>query len=163
MYRHFAELLYSRSEATPIDQDIIKLLVQRPVKHLLADEPDKAELLRVLNNRKCGSAPGGDGKVVDFYKAMCAPLEGGSGRGLTKLLEVVQHIWRCEKVEESWLVGKLRLLPKSGDLSNPNNWRGITLLAVIQAPICPRTSHRYAGTSHLTLKRWDGHPRATRL
>ena len=69
VYRHFAELLYSRSEATPIDQDIIKLLVQRPVKHLLADEPDKAELLRVLNNRKCGSAPGGDGKVVDFYKA----------------------------------------------------------------------------------------------
>jgi hypothetical protein len=65
---------------------------------------------------------------------MCAPLEGGSGRGLTKLLEVVQHIimiWRCEKVEESWLVGKLtgRLLPKSGDPSNPNNWRGITLLA----------------------------------
>jgi hypothetical protein len=58
VYRHFAELLYSRSEATPIDQDIIKLLVQRPVKHLLADEPDKAELLRVLNNRKCGSAPG---------------------------------------------------------------------------------------------------------
>ena len=117
VYRHFAELLYSRSEATPIDQDIIKLLVQRSVKHLLADEPDKAELLRVLNNRNCGSAPGGDGKVVDFYKAMCAPLEGGSGRGLTKLLEVVQHIWRCEKVEESWLVGKLRLLPKSGDLS----------------------------------------------
>ncbi len=41
-------------------------------------------------------------------------------------------------MEESWLVGKLRLLPKSGDLtddtvtdhlSNPNNWRGITLLA----------------------------------
>ncbi len=31
-------------------------------------------------------------------------------------------------MEESWLVGKLRLLPKSGDLSNPNNWRGITLL-----------------------------------
>ena len=33
---------------------------------------------------------------------MCAPLEGGSGRGLTKLLEVVRCIWRSEKVEESW-------------------------------------------------------------
>ncbi len=54
---------------------------------------------------------------------MCDPPEGGSGRGLTKLLEVVQHIWRCEKVEELWLVGKLRLLPKSGDLGNPNDWR----------------------------------------
>ncbi len=92
-----------------------------------------------MSNRKCGSVPGGDGKFVDFYKAMCAPLEGGSGRGLTKLLdsardsEVVVYIWRCEKVEESWLlvVGRLRLLPKSGDLSNPNNWRGITLLALL--------------------------------
>ena len=93
------------------------------MNHLLAEEPDETELLRVLSNRKCGSAPGGDGKVVDFYKAMCAPLEGGSGRGLTKLLEVVRYIWRTEEVEESWLVGKLRLLPKSGDLSNPNNWR----------------------------------------
>ena len=80
-----------------IDQGIIDLLDQRPVNHLLAAEPDEPELWRVLKNRKCGSAPGGDGKVVDFYKAMCAPLEGGSGRGLTKLLEVVQHIWRCEK------------------------------------------------------------------
>jgi hypothetical protein len=43
-----------------------------------------------------------------------------------KLLEVAQHIRRSEKVEETWLVGKLRLLSKSGDLSNPNNWRGIT-------------------------------------
>ncbi len=106
-----------------------------------AAEPDEPELWKVLKNRKCGSAPGGDGKVVDFHKAMCAPLEGGSGRGLTKLLEVVQHIWRCAacaKVEESWLVGKLRLLPKSGDLtgSNPNNWRGITLLAVIAKLFC---------------------------
>ncbi len=103
---------------------------------MLAVEPDETDVWKVLKNRKCGSAPGGDGKFVDFYKAMCAPLEGGSGRGLTKLLEVVQHIWRCEKVEESWLVGKLRLIPKSGDLRNPNNWRGITLLAVIAKLFC---------------------------
>ena len=55
----------------------------------------------------------------------------------TQLLEVVRYIcqWRTEKVEESWLVGKLRLLLKSGDLSNPN-LRGITLLAVIAKLFC---------------------------
>jgi hypothetical protein len=125
---------------------MIKLLDQRPVNHLLAVEPDESEseLWRGLKNRKCGSAPGGDGKFVDLNKAMCAPLEGGSGRGLTKLLEVVRYIrvWRTEKVEESWLVGKLRLLPKSGDLSNPNNWRGITLLAMIAKLFCPVLSNR---------------------
>jgi hypothetical protein len=119
------------------------------VNHSLVAEPDQAELLKVMSNRKCGSAPGGDGKFVDFYKAMCAPLEGGSGRGLTKLLEVVVYIWGCEKVEESWLVGRLRLLPKSGDLSNPNNWRGITLLAVIGKIFCSVLSNRI--TSHMQV------------
>ncbi len=94
MYRHFAENLYSRTQATQalIDQGIIELLDQRPVNHVLAAEPDEHELWTVLKNRKCGSAPGGDGKFVDFYKALCAPLEGGSGRGLTQLLEVVRYI-----------------------------------------------------------------------
>jgi hypothetical protein len=43
MYRHFAEELYSRTEATTIlvDQDSIKLLDQRPVNHLLAAELDE--------------------------------------------------------------------------------------------------------------------------
>lgn len=96
VYRHFAENLYSRTQATLIDQGIIELLDQRPVNHLLAAEPDEHELWKVLKNRKCGSAPGGDGKFVDFYKALCAPLEGGSGRGLTQLLEVVRYIWSLE-------------------------------------------------------------------
>jgi hypothetical protein len=43
-YRHFAEKLYSRLEATPIDQGIIDILDQRPVNHLLAVEPDETEI-----------------------------------------------------------------------------------------------------------------------
>ena len=31
-------------------------------------------------------------------------------------------------VYEEWLAGRLKVLPKKGDLSNPNNWRGIMLL-----------------------------------
>ena len=48
VYRHFAENLYSRIEATLIDQGIIGLLDQRPVNHLLAAEPDEHELWKVL-------------------------------------------------------------------------------------------------------------------
>jgi hypothetical protein len=43
-YRHFAEKLYSRLEATPIDQGIIDILDQRPINHLLAVEPDETEI-----------------------------------------------------------------------------------------------------------------------
>jgi hypothetical protein len=65
------------------------------------------------------------------------------------LLEVVRYIWRTEKVEESWLVGKIRLLPKSGDLSNPNNWRGMALLAMIAKLFCSVLSNRM--TSHMQV------------
>jgi hypothetical protein len=41
MHRHFAEELYSRTEATTIDQDSTKLLDQRPVNHVLAAQPDE--------------------------------------------------------------------------------------------------------------------------
>ncbi len=43
VYRHFAENLYSRTQATLIDQGIIELLDQRPraVNLLLAAEPDE--------------------------------------------------------------------------------------------------------------------------
>ncbi len=56
----------------------VVLRVKVLVNQLLAAEPDEPELWKVLKSRKCGSAPGGDGTVVDFYTAMCAPLEGGS-------------------------------------------------------------------------------------
>ncbi len=81
------------------DSRVVSVALRVKVNQLLAAEPDEPELWKVLKSRKCGSAPGGDGKVVDFYRAMCAPLEGGSGRGLTKLLaEVVQHI----NLEDQW-------------------------------------------------------------
>jgi hypothetical protein len=44
VYRHFAEKLYSRTQATTIDQGIVDLLDQRPVNHLLAAEPDETEI-----------------------------------------------------------------------------------------------------------------------
>ncbi len=49
------------------------------MNHLLAAEPDEHELWKVLKNRKCGSAPGGDGnlKFVDFYKSGSVCSAGG--------------------------------------------------------------------------------------
>ncbi len=62
MYRHFAEELYSRTEATTIlvDQDSIKLLDQRPVNHLLAAELDEQQLYeRLRYSTAAATATGG--------------------------------------------------------------------------------------------------------
>ena len=32
---------------------------------------------------------------------------------------------------DKWKIGNLKILPKKGDLFNPNNWRGINLLDVV--------------------------------
>ena len=44
------------------------------------------------------------------------------------LLEILCVFWESETVPVEWIKAKLCLLPKKGDLSDPNNWRGIMLL-----------------------------------
>jgi len=46
---------------------------------------------------------------------------------LTKLFNTV---WQSKEVSTQWKNGMIVPLPKKGDLSDCNNWRGITLLSV---------------------------------
>lgn len=41
-----------------------------------------------------------------------------------------QDIWLKEKIPKEWGKGIIIKIPKKGDLSNCDNWRGITLLSV---------------------------------
>ena len=72
---------------------------------------------------KCGKAGGLDGVTADMLKAedIMTP----------KLLkDILGQIWNSEEIPESWTTGLIVKLPKKGDLSDCNNWRGITLLSV---------------------------------
>jgi len=44
------------------------------------------------------------------------------------LQDILNNIWQQEKAPKEWDTGLIIKLPKKGDLSNCNNWRGITLL-----------------------------------
>jgi hypothetical protein len=44
------------------------------------------------------------------------------------LYPLLEKIWKEEKIPEEW-EGLIINIPKKGDLSNCNNWRGITLLS----------------------------------
>ena len=43
---------------------------------------------------------------------------------------LLKEVWEQEKVPDDWKKGYLVKLPKKGDLSSCDNWRGITLLSI---------------------------------
>jgi hypothetical protein len=42
------------------------------------------------------------------------------------LYPLLENIWKEEKIPKEWEEGSIIKIPKKGDLSNCNNWRGIT-------------------------------------
>jgi len=45
-------------------------------------------------------------------------------------MKLFKTVWQSKEVSTEWKNGMIVPLPKKGDLSNCNNWRGITLLSV---------------------------------
>ena len=50
---------------------------------------------------------------------------------LNKVYNFIVDFWNGKQDYEEWHQTMLKVLPKSGDLSNPNKWRGITITDVI--------------------------------
>ena len=48
----------------------------------------------------------------------------------TILLKIIHEIWISKNMPEDWKTGLILKLLKKGDLSDCNNWRGITLSSV---------------------------------
>ena len=45
-------------------------------------------------------------------------------------MEILRHIWNNAEIPEYWNEALLKILPKSGDKSDPSNCRGIQMLEV---------------------------------
>jgi len=73
------------------------------------------------------SSPGCSGVSAAAVKA--AVSADAEVRGA--LVRVVGEFWESETVPAGWEDGLLKILPESGDLSNPGNYRGIMLLEVL--------------------------------
>ena len=75
---------------------------------------------------KCGKASGETGILPEMLKAACCTEE-----CMKRLLELVSDVWRVCKVPTDWCDAVLVPIPKKGDLSSCDNWRGIALLDVV--------------------------------
>ncbi|XP_059176593.1 uncharacterized protein LOC131956194 [Physella acuta] len=95
-----------------------------PANHLLdvcTDPPTRLETIRAIKSMKNGKAAGPDGippKALEVDPAISADI-----------LHPLQ-IWEEEIIPSNWKLGYLITLPKKGNLTQCNNWRGIMLLSV---------------------------------
>ena len=85
--------------------------------------PTKTEIAKAIKSLKSGKAAGPDGIPPEALKADIQTS--------TEMLHpFLCKIWEQERVPEDWKRGHLVKLPKKGDLSSCNNWRGIMLLSI---------------------------------
>ena len=98
------------------------------------DPPTLEEVKQAIKAMKNGKAGGLDGVTADMLKA--EELE--TPRYLQGILE---EVWESELIPKAWTTGLIIKIPKKGDLSDCNNWRGITLLS-LTGKIMSRIIHR---------------------
>lgn len=94
-----------------------------PERREMDTEPNEEEVEAAIGRLRNGSAPGKDGLHPEMFKNPSPEL-------LRELTEVIQSIWRDGTVPDAWREAELVPLPKKGDLTQCDNWRGITLLDV---------------------------------
>ena len=72
---------------------------------------------------KSGKTPGEDKMTAEM-------LKGGGKEICNVLCQIFSNIWENEEAPEEWKSGLIVKLPKRGDLTTCDNWRGVTLLSL---------------------------------
>ena len=121
--RHFTKVLNVRSQFEVAELEMTR---QRPIRAEMAAKPTIEELAATLAKLKNGKAGGSSRILPEMVKAGCCTKE-----FLTLLLDLVHTAWEEQRVPRDWSDAILIPIPKKGDLSICDNWRGISLLEVV--------------------------------
>jgi hypothetical protein len=88
-----------------------------------------AEVDKAINKLKLGKTPGLNGTLTEAYKAM------GKAMGL-QMHRYVGRYFDGTMDSEGWHRSQCIPVPKKGDLTNPNKWRGVMLMDVCSKIFC---------------------------
>ena len=100
---------------------------------------------RAIRQLKNGKSGGVDNIPPEVIKAM-------DNISANALHHIINRIWNEEQIPDDWRKGLLAKLPKKGDLSLCNNWKGITLLSIPSKILCSHITKNKNG-SRQNLKR----------
>ena len=118
-YNHFSNLLGSPPKISEEDTPILSVFDTLDI----SEEPFSLdEFIQAKKAIRCGKACGEDGITPEFLKYA----------GLDDLvLGFVNEAFSDGQIPERWATLVIVPVPKSGDLSNPNNYRGISLISLV--------------------------------
>jgi hypothetical protein len=119
--KHFEENVFNRNEQSSYDPTVLDEIDQVPINNHLGTTPTDKEIRQALSKMQYEKSPGRNGIPTEAFKIL-------SGRGKNCFYQLIQEFWNKPAFNpEEWHQIVLSILPKSGDLSNPNKWRGIAL------------------------------------
>ena len=120
-----------------VDQEAIDEIPPRKEQVWMKERPDKPEIIVAVKVQKSGKAAGDSGIPAEYYKLV---LE--SEDLLHLLWIIIGRMWKGEEIPKEWLIGRIKMLPKGGNLKDPNRWRSITLLDVASKIMSTILTHR---------------------
>ena len=118
---HFEGVLNVESSFNLATIDSIPSMV---VRREMCNPPTGDEVLAALSRIKVGKAAGSNGLLPDIVKCCGGPL-------LDFIVSMFGAVWREKQVPAELRDALLVPVPKKGDLSVCDNWRGISLLDVM--------------------------------
>lgn len=108
--------------------------------------PSRGEIIKAVKELKNGKSPGIDNIPPEVLKA--------NPEATADILHrLLKQIWEEEAVPTEWKRGLLVKIPKKGDLTVCNNWRGITLLSVPSKVLTRIVLNRIKGVIESKLRR----------
>ncbi|KAI5729125.1 hypothetical protein M8J77_025799 [Diaphorina citri] len=117
---YFKELFQNNSQEEVREEDEENVNEDNRIN---CDPPTKSEICKAVKELKNGKSPG-----VDHIPAEV--LKSNPDTTAEILHGLFKKIWETGEFPDDWKKGLLIKLPKKGDLSQCQNWRGITLLSI---------------------------------
>ena len=118
--QHFSSILNIQST---VEQSTIDSVPQRPVAEWLAEPPKADEVEWAVRKLAYNKTAGADEITAEMLKAGGQPL-------LNRLHYLASLCWAKEQVPKEWVDPVVVPVPKKGDRTVTDNWRGISLLSV---------------------------------
>ena len=114
---HFESVLNTMST---FDDEVIGNRMHFPVREHMCEPPTEDEIIEAIDHLKRNKAGGSNGILPEMVKVCGANI-------LEYIQDLFDTVWH-EGVPQEWKDALLIPIPKKGDLSQCDNWRGISLL-----------------------------------